>query len=675
MLTDSEILNIVEAEERDAIGFQDELSEKRSTLIDYYNCELFGDEVDGRSKYVSSDVADVVEGMLPSQLRIFTQGKYVARFESDTLDGEDEAEQKTALANYVFMRQNQGTLILHNFIKDALLQYVGVVKVSWEESDKVTTERYQGLSPDEKAALESDEEVEIEEEFEDGCVVKRTKTRGKIRYDNVPPEEFIISRDARSFQNPRAIGFKTTKRRSQLVEMGFDKELVDKLPTVTGEDDEESYNRNKRLGTDGEGNPSKDKANDLVYLTELYQQIDIDEDGITELYQIFKGEGVILQKEPWDEHPFACMTPIPMPHMAIGNCPADQAADIQLVKSVLGRNMLDNIYNTNYPRIAYDEDKVDVDDLLTPRPGGAVSVEGPPGDALYPITIAPMSEPILQAIEWMDTVRETRTGVSRLNQGLDPETLNKTATGFTGLMDASMQRQELITRIFAETGIRDIFIKTVNILTRYQDEAMQIRITGRPMEVDPGSWSRELNCVVDVGLGSGDRGEKIANLNTILGIQMNAIAQGLTIADQSKIYNTLDKLVTEIGLKDAGQYFNNPELPDEIAQAMVEQMAKQVQMLQQQVQQNPLAEAEMIKAQARLVGEQNKAQIEGSKQDADMQKFIIKLAQEDSHFKQKYAKELAELELEYNADVNGDGQVGQMRMVYDPATGQLSATA
>lgn len=675
-MDDNQLVKIVTSERDLAIGYQDELSEKRGVLLDYYNGEPYGDEVEGRSKFVSSDVSDVVQGMLPSLLRVFTQGKHIGKFIATTPEEEREAEQKTELTNYVFMRQNRGVRVLHDAIKDALLQYVGVVKVFWDEADEVTEERYKGLSEDEKARLEADEEVEVVEESQDEngaytCRIKRTRTMGKVCYETVPPEEFLINKDARNFHKPRFIGQRTPRTRSQLIEMGFDADVVSDLPGNEQGEQAEAYKRKRDINGADDGNPGSDPANDEIWLTECYVELDLDEDGITELWQVFEAGNVILEKNLWDEHPYACGTPIPIPHRAIGTCPADQAADLQFTKSVLVRQMLDNIYNTNYNRTAYNTNTVDLDDLLTPRPGGVVGVDGVPANELFPLTTQPIINEVLAGIEYMDTARETRTGVSRLNQGLDPETLNKTATGFTGLMNASLQQQDLIARVLAEDLVTPIFTKTANLLTKYQDEGLQVIVSGQPMEIDPAGWKYKISCYVDVGIGSGDRQEMIANLSYMLNLQSQYMQTGLVLADQTKVFNTLDKLVTEIGLKDANLYFNNPEVPQEIMQPTIEILTRQVQMLQQQVQQNPLAEAEMIKAQAKM------AEVSGKGQ-ADMMKFVQEMAMKDEHFRQSLVKDLTEMELKYNADVDGNGRVGNVNervFNYNPATGDLTEVA
>jgi hypothetical protein len=505
-----------------------------------------------------------------------------------------------------------------------------------------------------------DEETEIEEQEERIEVVqgtpftvydvqvKRTKTIGQTRIDNVPPEEFLICRSARDFRNPRFIGHRTPKTRSELILMGFDRDTVENLPADEYYDFEVSYEKNARYWNyDGllETNPG-DASQDIIYLGEYYVYMDTDGDGVAELWQVFRAGNVILDKNQVDEHPFAVVVPIPIPHRAIGSCPGEQVADIQYLKSTLMRQALNNVYQTNYMRTIVNE-RVDLDDLLTPRAGGIIRVndEGPIGDSLQPLAVQPIAEPILRMMEYVDVMREVRTGVTRYNQGLDSEALNKTATGFRGIMEASQQRLDMIARIFADTGVRDIFRKIIKLGMQYQNDSMQIRVMGTPMEIDPTSWRNNLDCRIDVGLGSGDRQEKIVNLNAILAMQQQFLQQGLPLADQAKMYNTLEKLVVEVGLKDAAPYFNDPSQPQQLLQAQVEQLSAAVQQLQAQMQ-NPLAEVEQIKAQASLAEQQQKQQFE-------TQKLLLEMEQKRKEFETNYLTKLTELELKYGQNVPG----------------------
>jgi hypothetical protein len=446
--------------------------------------------------------------MLPSLIRTFTQGKTIGVFESQLEEYGQEAKDKTAYSNWIFQRDNPGVMILSAMIKDCLLQFTGTVKVGWDDSEDVSFSKYRGLSKLEAQALSLDEAVEVVEfeEDEEGLFnleVKTTNSKGRVQIDNIPPEEFVFARNSRDFIKPRFIGQRTPKTRSELLEMGFDKDIVISL----GVDDaermtEEVSARDDDLGNNVAHNPTTQTANDTIYLGEYYVEIDVDEDGVTELWQIFRAGDKVLQKEKVDNHPYAVAVPIPIPHRALGTCPAEQVADIQWTKSVMLRQAYDNIYQTNYPRTVINE-RVELDDLLTPRAAGVITVdgEGPISDSIQPFVVPPISGEIFGAIEYLDSAREIRTGVTRFNQGMDPESLNRTATGFKGIMDASAQRTELVARMIAETGIKPLFNKIIENVSKYQDESTEITVLGKPMKINPSSWRRKMDCRIDVGQG------------------------------------------------------------------------------------------------------------------------------------------------------------------------------
>jgi hypothetical protein len=375
--------------------------------------------------------------------------------------------------------------------------------------------------------------------------------------------------------------------------------------------------------------------------------MDVDGDGIVEYWKVFYAGSEVLEKEQVEDHPFAVCVPIPIPHRAIGTCPAEQVAPIQYRKSHLVRNMLDNVYQSNYPRVMHSN-KVDLDDLLTPRAGGTIEVDTDVADVgghAVPLVVPNMIGDVLTAIEYTDVERETRTGVTRYTQGLDADSLNKTATGFKGMMDASQQRQELVARMFADGGVKQIFQKTVDIQSKNQETPQSVKVAGKPTMIDPREWGQNTRCVINVGLGSGDRNEKIMNLNHILNIQERFMGQGMMLSDQEGMFKTLGKIIDEVGLKDVQSYFNNPALPEEILMAQLQVAEQQNAMLQQQLQ-NPLAEAEAVKREGMLA-------VKHAELEEKQRQFNLKF-QQDNAFKQSdFVQSTAEMELKYDVDLPG----------------------
>lgn len=656
MLSDNEIAAIVGAEEAQAIGYLGEGSEiqhNRATLLDYYNQRPFGDEIEGQSQMVTSDVSDVVEGMLPQLLRLFTQSRTIADFVSTDPESDQEAKQKTEYANWVFTQMHDPVIILHNMFKDALLQYTGVVKVCWDDSETVKEERYRGLSEEEIAMLDIDENFDIKS-IEDGEVRgERINKTGRVKIENIPPDELLIARRARDFVNPPFIGQNTPKTRSELLEMGFDRDIVMSLSKDEEIDEQVKIARNYNMENETDSNPTGDKSKDIINLGEYYVYLDADEDGISELWQVFFAENRVLEKNRVDSHPFCVCVPVPMPHRAIGTCPAEQVADLQFLKSTLVRQMLNNVYSTNYNRLLVNE-RVDLDDLLTPRAGGAIRIDGqgPIGDSAVPLVTQNQIQEILQAIEYTDTMREIRTGITRYNQGLDTESLNKTATGFQGIRDMSQMRIELIARVFADTGVKHIFEKIVELASKYQNDQIDIRVHGQIVTADPSSWYYETDCQIDVGVGSGDRQEKVSNLSFFYQQQKELMQMGSPLVDQKKLYNTLDKVASEVGLKGAETYFNDPEVPQELLMAEVERLTIENQMLMQQMN-NPLAEAEAVKGQTQIALKQIDANTKLTQEQIKAAQNAQKMDQEDRHHADDVAVELTKIEAQNQVNVPG----------------------
>lgn len=651
-LTRSQIESVVAAEEAQSLEYSGEgskLYENRRTLRKFYNQDKFGDELPGQSAFVSSDVADVVNGTMPNLMRMFTQSGELGKFESSLPEYDQEAEHKTRYANWVFFENNDGVRVLHDMFHDGILQYTGVVKVYQDDSIDSETERYKGLSEQEFQALKIDERFEIKEfsqNDENGTYEAsgvRINSKGRQRVITIPADEFVISKRATDFETPPLIGQYTSKTRSQLVQMGFDAKLVysisaDNLSKKDNEEDDQ-------LDTTA-SNPTTDRSKDVLWLGEYYTYIDIDGDGISELCQVFMCNGKLLEYEEVDSHPYAVFIPLPIPGQAIGTCPADQVADLQYLKSHLIRQANNNIYATNFNRYVAN-DRVNLDDLLTQRHGGVVRIDGdgPIGDSVYPLTTTSQVPAVMEMIGYTDTQIERRSGITAHNQGIDTNSLNKTATGFQGIRDMSQMRIEMMATLSAAGAVKKIFNKIIELASKYQDENVQLRVNGAPMEIDPRSWRYKTSCKVNVGSGAGDHQAKIANLNAILNAQLMFLEKGIPICDHKNVYNIMKSLVIESGLKSAKPYFADPELPAEMVAVENIQLKQQLAQMQAQMQ-NPLAEAEQRKGEFRLAELQQK-------QEHDMNMKMAEMEQKDKYHTDEMALKLSDLEMKAKQNVQG----------------------
>jgi F0F1-type ATP synthase membrane subunit b/b' len=699
MMEELTLKAIVEAEIDSSIGYiETETVEQRAKAIEYYNRDPFGNEVEGRSQIVTGEVAEAIDGALPALLRVFTQSDDVVRFEPIGPDDEEKAKQATEYSNWVFMRDNPGVTIMHNWFKDALLSKVGTVKVYWDEKKEVNTESYQNLSEEELAMLLSDEQFEIvsqeaiqigevpvppsEEEmmmaqqtgvqpmpmmqpvFSYNVKVKKEDKKGRVVIENVPPEEFIISKKARTVKDSPFCAHRKLVTRSELIAMGFPKDEVEGL--MSYEDLTFTPERVARysVGEQPLERQSQDKSMQEVETFECYMRVDFDNDGIAELRRVFYAGQTILENEEIDYIPFCSICPIPMPHKFFGHSLADRTMDLQLIKSTITRQILDNLYLTNNARIAAVEGQVNLDDLLTVTPGGVVRVKNP--NALVPISVPPVASQSFPMLQYLDSVQEKRTGVSMASQGLDPNILqNTTATAVAAMQNAGAAKVELIARIFAEGGVRDLFENILHLLCKYQDKPRVIRLRGKYVSVDPREWSNQYDVSINVGLGTGNRQEQMAMLAMVLQKQEQIIGtQGVSgpLVGLSQYRSTLGRFIESAGFKDSTEFFREvtPEIEQQIAQAS------------SQPQQDPNMQAIMAQVQAQIQADQARAQsdiqVQQAKAEADIAlqrekaAAAIQLEREkaQAHLELKVAEFQAEAQLKaakIGAQITGNVQI------------------
>jgi hypothetical protein len=300
-----------------------------------------------------------------------------------------------------------------------------------------------------------------------------------------------------------------------------------------------------------------------------------------------------------------------MPHRHVGRSYADLTMDIQLIKSTLLRGQLDNMYLANNGRYAISN-RVNLDDMLTSRPGGVVRVDGDPGSSIMPLQHPPLPAASFSMVEYMDSMKEKRTGVTAYNQGLDANSLNKTATGIQQVMNAAAQRLELVARTFAETGVKDLFVLVHRLVRQNYTKPDIIRLRNKWVEVDPRSWKNRKDLTISVGLGSGNKDQQLMHLNSILAFQEKALALGITSPD--KIYNALAKLTQNAGFKNPEEFWTNPA---ENPQQPQQQQDPNQAIIQGQMQ------IEQMKAQSEMQLSQQKAQADLQQEQLRSQNDLV----------------------------------------------------
>ena len=581
-----EILSVLSKEIHNASGYiGGELVARRKKSLEYYLGMPLGNEQEGRSQVVSNDVMDTVESLMPSLMKIFTSGDNVFQCEGVGPEDEEMARQASDYINHIFLKENNGFTSLYCAFKDALIQKNGILKVYWDNANKTEREEYTRLTDDEFNDLVSDAQVEVknhsdyEESITDDrgqeidkvtlhdVVIHRTSLYGGVKIEPVPPEEFLIERRCKDLHSANFVCHRTNKTKTELVEMGFDPDIVEGLPT--GDPDfytEDKFIRHQNVDFSHADNTG-DKTTEDVLIHECYVKMDLDGDGKAELVKIIvAGDGKqLLDIEEIDTIPFISMTPVIMPHRFHGRSIAELVEDIQLIKSTVMRQMLDNMYLTNNNRVAIQDGQVAMDDLLTNRPGGIVRTKQPPQNVMMPIQAQPITEQASGMLAYLDAVKETRTGVSKTSQGLNADSLNnKTATGMNQVLTQSQMRMELIARIFAETGVKDLALKIFELVCKYQNKEKIVRIRGKYVPMRPYEWKDRVNVTVHVGLGSGSKEQQLIMVNAILERQMQAINLQQNVygpmVNLRNIYNSLKKLVENAGMNSVEPFFMDPDV-------------------------------------------------------------------------------------------------------------------
>jgi len=645
-MDEDQFQSVVNSAIDDAANYIDDyIATDRERALAYYRGDLIGNEEEGRSQVVMTEVRDTIQAMLPSLLRIFTSSENAVEFAPRSPEDIPQAQQATDLVNYIFYNDNNGFQILYSGIKDALVSKTGIFKWRCEEIKSVTEAEYSGLDASQYALLVSDPDNEIREvsvktkgelvidpatgmqmgpppteEYE--VIVRRTLTEKKYIVECIPPEEFLIARNARDLDTADYVGHRKLVTVSELVAMGYDKDEVEQYAGQgdTFDINTEAQVRNPAILSFLNNADSSDKSLERIYYVESFIRVDKDGDGIAELRRVCTiGNGAhILHDEIVDEVPMAVICPDPTPHMVIGQSVADQVMDLQLIKTNVVRNTLDSLAQVIHPRTVVVEGQVNMDDVLNVETGGIIR-------ARQPGMVQALSEPFvgmaaMPIIAYLDDLKASRTGISKASQGLDPDVLQSTTkAAVSATMSAAQERLEMVARIFAETGIKRMFKGILKMVIRNQDKPRVIRLRNTWVPIDPRGWNANMDVMVNVGLGNGNATDRTNLLMQVLGKQEQILLQlgaQNPLVDMKQYRDTMVQILAINGIKDGSRYFK------EVTPEAMGQMAQAAQGNQQPDPTQMLAQVEMEKIKADIQIAQLKAQleVEKTKMDDDRQR-------------------------------------------------------
>lgn len=620
-LSDEELLAACTSERRQSAGFEEDnvLLTAREQALNYikgYMPDL--PTLDNRSRAVSTDVADAIETVMPDLMEIFVGGDDVVSFIPNSEEDEKQAEQESDYVKHVVFNMNDGFQVIYDMCKDALELKSGQAFAWWEDGQP-QEEDFEGKGEDELSiAALSSEIINLKKDPQDDpqqpptfSFTARKKTKGQVKIKSLAPEDFTIARDATCITDAAYVAFRARPRAQDLKEMGMDSDDVDMLPQYGSMTDE-----TLRLARDDAGENSDQRAvsgnHDMRQVEVISHFIKVNADGKGVRYWLVEtggDESVLLRKRPIRRVDIAAMTPFPIPHRFYGMSLADKLIPIQQQGTALKRIMLDSAYFAMNQRMEVDEQKsgpFTIADLLRNEPAMPIRVKT--GGAVTPIKAGELNFAVLDALEFTKAEGEQRSGVVRNAQGLNPDSLHETAGGAIALMGAAQKRTRMIARVFAETGLRDLYLIVHALIREHAEEAEMVKLRGKWAAVDPTTWGERDQMAIEVGLGSAGRAQDLAMLTQLGNVQKEIIMapSGGSIVTPENVFNLATSMAEKAGIKAPQRYFSDPA---------------------QNAQQAP-PDPEMMKAQQEQGQHQDKMQLQAQDQQADAQLAQAKLQQD-----------------------------------------------
>lgn len=604
-MSEEDLVNLCKAEWDEAEEYSSLIRLERQAALNEYNSEPYGNEEDGLSKYVASDIRDAAQWVLPQLVDVFVSGETPILFEAENADDVKQAENESKRCHYAFTRENKGTLVATQWFQDALIQKNGIIKAFWDHSEVKTREEYNNKHPDEYLQLVADEEFEIKEvtvyledteytlkEFEDALkqvseidpetaaemaasstydvVGHRTRKIGKPVIENVPVENFRIRARHNSviIKEASYCAEEYQKTRSELIEMGYDKEVIMKLKAATSLDiNSESQNRFKKTSRNSRQNVPmvSDPSRELLDIKDHYIRVDFDGDGISELRMVrIVGETFdgLLENDEVDRNVYHALTPYLNSHQFWGRSLADNLRDLQKAKTQLMRSVFDNITYSTVPRkIVFGN--VSYEDLMTYIPGGIIRKLDDKA-TIENDQIPFVANECFPLIDKIDDLRAERTGFSKDTMGLNPAALSDS----TNLMGMTVLAQsqllvKMIATIFANTGVDELFLHLRELINKNEDRQRMFDLAGEWYETDPREWRSYRSAFPKVGIGQAGKQEQLMMLDKLMSVQKQLIdAQGGSIdgamINPQNLFNTVKRLCNLIGFRDVESYVSDP---------------------------------------------------------------------------------------------------------------------
>lgn len=601
------LIGAIDAAEDNSYGSDEngDLGQERAQAIDYYLGRNVEPAPDGRSQVVDRSVYEVVQWIKPSLARIFANGDDVVEIPPIGPQDEKAAKQEAEYLNYVVLQRNNWFEIFDTACSDALLTKSGYLYPYKEKRRQVEVERYERQTDQGLALILQDGGQIIESrEYPDpdyepppsqpmmqmgpqgpmpvrdpmtgqpvmqpappppmlyDVTIRRTQEEVKFCILPLPPERCKVAKTTTTVQLRGSTYFEyyDFPTISELREEGYD------VPDdIEGKDDGESEtqedaSRDQYSEAAWSTEDAPDPASKRVKCRWIWIKYDYDEDGIAELQFVVRVGQTILYREEVNRIPIAVLCPDPLPHRHVGLCPADVTIEIQRQKTAILRQGLDNLYLSNNPR-TFATGNINLDDVLVSRPGGII--RGKVG-AQFGIDLAPLQVPFVfpQAMEglaYLDSAKDTRTGVNSNFTGLDKKALDTTQSGvaINQLSTMAAQRVEQVARHFS-AGIAECFAILHELILKSGHKADVVKLRGEWTDINPATWRRRTDFKISVGYAAGNKDALVSRLMMIAAQQMQALQLGLPIVQPRNLYETNIELAKAADMSSPQRFFTDP---------------------------------------------------------------------------------------------------------------------
>jgi hypothetical protein len=617
-----------------ARNFNDqELSEDREEADEYYQGKTRLKVTKGRSQVIVSKVRDGIRSVLPSVARVFTSTDTIAEFTSDAEEDEKLCKDATVYCSSVFWK-NGGYEAIVEGTTDALKARIGVVMVDVEEIEVPIHAQYalqNGATIDQAAALVPGD---ITESSDSEFVATSKSKRTKWTIEAIPPEEFLIDPNATSVEKSRFCAWSRNVKIYDIIERGF-KYADIKMADAYEENDEKSsrqaFEEIKDLRT------PQDPTSREVLFTQAFVRVDADGDGIAELrYVCSVGTKYnIIHDEPVNFRKFAVFKADIQPHVMHPISLAEDLMQDQDAQTALLRSIIDNAALVNSPRTEINENVVNIDDVKNGEIGAIIRVKqtGQINELATPF-VAGQTLPVLQ---YLDTVSEQRSGITRISQGLDTDVLQSTSrVAAAAAVQGADSRLEMMIRNIGETGIKSIFMCILRCAIDHVKTVQTVPTMEGFQKVNPSWWHDQVSVRCNVGMGSGRIDEKKAALSAILPMQQQIIEKygaANPICGWPNVRETLRTITRLSGIHNFQDYFPyvSPEalakLDDQANQASQQkQQADQAMMQAQMDQMKAMSDMVKVEQQKSTLKFQTDMAAMQQKHDAQLQKLQAQLA-------------------------------------------------